>query len=237
MMGLLTAAAPVIGAMGHSMGIDRGMRQFANTVGQGTDVMNQGKAGSDAAFQPWVAAGQQGLAAGMDDILNRTQATQPQLSNINPESARAYLDPSAAYSADQANKATTAAAIAGGGMGGGMMKALSNNANKFAQTNWNNAFSQMQDAANTNFGQQQQQYQNTTDFDQSQIQNKMGLSGTGLTATSTNQGNQLGYNTGINDNYNAIANARMAGNAAKGSLFNSAISGKGGLMSSLASFL
>lgn len=225
--GLLSAAAPVIGGIGQSSAISKGMSSYRNNVNQGTDALKNGMAGSTAAFDPYSQSGQVGLSGAQSDIMGRTQATNPTASNINATSAQAYLDPSAAYSADQANKATTAAAIASGGMGGGMLKALSNQANKFAQTNWNNAFQQSMDAGKLNFDQGQQLYTNNNNYQQQQIDNKMDLAKMGLQATTSNQSNQLGYNTGINDNYGKIAANQMAGYTSKGDIFNNTVSGLG----------
>lgn len=232
--GLVSAAAPVIGGIGQSRAFSKGMNAYKYNVNQGTDALKAGMAGSNAAFDPYSQSGTVGLSGAQSDIMNRTQATNPTASNINATSAQAYLDPSMAYQQDQMQKAATASGIAGGAVGGGMLKALSQNAGKFAQTGWNNAFQQMLDANKTNFDQGQQLYTNNNNFQQQQIDNKMNMANMGLQATTTNQGNQLQYNTGINSNFGDIAANEMAGYANKGNIFNNTVSGLG---KSLASFL
>lgn len=232
--GLVSAGTGLLGGYGQTRDISRGMADYRKYVGQGTDVLSKGLSGVAAAYDPYTSVGSQGAADASTAINTRTQATQPTLSNISAASAKDYLDPSADYSIDQANKAATAQGIASGATGGGMMKALTNNANKMAQTNWNNALTSAMNAANLNFGQQQQQYTNTNDYQQQQIQNQMGLANMGLGATNSSQQTQLGYNTAINDNYNQIAANQMSGWANKGNIFNNTVSGLG---KTVASFL
>jgi hypothetical protein len=213
-------AGPIVGGYGNSQDISTGMAGYQNDVNAGTDVLNQGKADASAAYSPYTAngvTGTNGLAASIQD---RQQATGPALSNTSPDSVDAYLNPSAAYSTDMANKSIQAQAIASGGAGGGMLKALSNNANQMGMTNYNSAYQQMLDTNNQNFGQQQQQYTNNNDFQQQQIGNYAGLAGQGLSATGANQQLQSGYNDGINKNWNNIATNEQSAWDALGKNFN-----------------
>lgn len=108
-----------------------------------------------------------------------------------------------------------------------MLRALSRDANKMAMTNWNNAYDKMLQTNAQNFGQQQQNYTNTNDFQQQQIQNYGDIANRGLSATGTNQGLQQGYNNAINQNLLGIGQSQAQGNIAKGNLFNSVASGLG----------
>lgn len=205
-----------LGANAQDDATQRGMDQFRQYTQQGTDVLNKGKIDTTAAFDPYTSAGKFGVGGFKNAISNRIQAQMPSLTNSSPTQALSFLDPSANFTSNQAMKAAEASAIAKGGMGGGLAKALSNNANQMAMTNYNNAFQQMLNANNQNFGQQQQNYQNKTDYDQSQIGNWGNLSNLGLTATGQNQNLLSKYNTDINQNYNDIANAMYSGNNQQG---------------------
>jgi hypothetical protein len=220
-------AGGIIGGIQNSNDIQQGMKQYQDYTGKGTAALQGGLASANAAYSPYTATGAAGTSGELDRIQNRQQADQPGLSNVNPSQAMSYLDPSAAYSTDQSNKTIQAQALASGGAGGGMMKALSNNANDRAMTNYNNAYSQMLNTANTNFGQQQQQYANKTGFDQSQIQNYTGLAGQGLQAVGGNQSIDAGYNNGINQNWGDIAANQQSGYNALGKNAKDTWSGAG----------
>lgn len=229
---LVAAAAskiigPIAGAFGQTQDINKGMESYRQQVGQGTDVLQQGQQGSTAAFSPYTAAGTTGIVGATNDIMGRQQAQGPQLSNINAQSTQDYIDPSAAYTAQQALKQGQAAGISGGAVGGGMLKALTNNANTAAQTNWNNAYEQMLKANTTNFSQQQQQYANNNDYQQQQITNKVGLGAQGLTSNTANQQLQQQYNADQNSNYNNVAANQMSGWGKKGQVFGDAVNSFG----------
>lgn len=223
----------IIGANSQNDATQQGMDAYKQYAQQGIDTLNQGKASSNAAFQPYTNAGATGVTGYTDSIKNRQQAAQPNLSVSNPQEAlNKYLDPSAAYTMDQASKATQASALAKGGMGGGLAKALSNNANKMAMTNYNNAYQQMLDTGNQNFGQQNTIYGNKTAYDQSQIGNYGNLANMGLQATGTNQGLQYQYNNGINQNYGDIAASQQSGYNQKGKTSGDMWNGIGSSLSS-----
>jgi hypothetical protein len=204
------------------------MQDFQNNVNQGTDVLKQGQAGSNAAFSPYTTAGATG-ASGMEAaIQGRTQAPNAAVTDNSAGNAIAnYLNPSSAYSIDQANKEIQAEGIAGGAVGGGMEKALSNNANQMAQTNYNNAYSQMLSGNNLTNTQQNTNAQNTNNFTQQQVGNFGQLAGLGLNATSSNQGLQAGYNSGINSNFGDIAVDQQSGYNALGKNANNTATNAG----------
>lgn len=206
-----------LGSDAANKATQRGMDQFKQYTNQGTDVLNQGKAGVTTAFDPYTAAGSVGAAGFANSIQNRTQANQPSLSQSTPQKALTdYLDPSAAYTSNEALKATQASALAKGGMGGGLAKALGNQAQDYAMKNYNNAYQQMLDTGNQAFGQENTIYGNKTAYDQSQIGNYGNLAQMGLGATGTSQGLLGNYNNQINQNYGDIANAMMSGSVQKG---------------------
>lgn len=222
----------VIGGYGNDAAIKRGQQQFNAAAGAGRDVLGQGKQVATTAYQPYTQAGVTGVTGLTDAITNRTQATNPTLQTTDPSQTSRFLDPSAAYSMDQANKATQAAGIAGGAMGGGMLKALSNNSSKMAQTNYNNAFNQQLQANNQNFGQEQQLYTNNNDFQQQQIQNYGNLANTGLNANNANQQLQLGYNTNINDSWLKQGDNAQSAYNSRGNNFNNTVTSLGNNLAS-----
>lgn len=223
----------LFGSNAADKGIQRGQDQFKAFTQQGTDVLNQGKAGVTSAFNPYTTVGAQGAQGFADSIAGRTQAAQPTLSQSNPQNALTnYLDPSAAYTSNEALKATQASALAKGGMGGGLAKALGNQAQDYAMKNYNNAYQQMLDTGNQSFGQQQQIYGNKTAFDQAQIGNYGNLAQLGLGATGTSQGLMNDYNKGINQNYNDIANAMMSSEVSKGKNSSNLFGGIGNALGS-----
>lgn len=215
------------GGLGNYNDINKGMAAYDTRANQGISTLEQGKAGADTAFNPYTSVGAQGAAGFGSSIANRQMATQPTASNFSAQGVSDFLNPSAAYTSDQAAKATQASAIAKGGMGGGLAKALSNNANQMAMTNYNNAFNQMLDTGKSNFAQGQQLYTNKTNFDQSQIDNYGNLANLGLNATQANQNLQGQYNMGINKNFIDMADQRASGWNAKGKVLNDTLSGIG----------
>ena len=204
--------------------LNYGKGEYNKFVNQGIGTMQGGASGSTNSFLPYTQAGETGLTGLTSGITGRTQAQLPtQTDNSANNAIQNYLNPSAAYSTDQANKAIEASAIASGGMGGGLAKALSNNANQLAMTNYNNAYNQMLQGNNQTFNQQQLNYQNNNDYQQQQIQNYQNLAGLGLNANTTNQANQLAYNQGINKDYMDMADTAWNTAASKANNFNTGI--------------
>ena len=218
----------LVGGIGQSNDVQRGMNAYKNYVGQGTNILSAGAQSANQAYSPYTQAGQTGIQGYTDALQNRQNAPMATVTDNSAQNALTnYLDPSSAYTMDQASKATQASALAKGGMGGGLAKALSNNANKMAQTNYNNAYNQMLQGNAQTFGQQNTNYGNQTAYDQSQIGNYGNLANLGLTAAGQNQSNQLGYNTLINQNWKDIGDNQMSGWGNKGSIFNKTSQGIG----------
>lgn len=200
-----------IGAHGAYNDVQRGATAFNNLASAGRDTLTKGKEGSTEAYKPYTDAGKQGVAgltSAVGSYKQDASAGMPTQQTTTAQGTQAWLDPSAAYSMDQSNKAIQASALAKGGVGGGLAKALSNNASKMAMTNWNTAYNQQLNANNQNFNQGQQLWQNNKSVQDSNIANLQGLTNVGLQGTQANQGNQLAYNQSINSNY--IDNAKNA---------------------------
>jgi len=217
--------------------INRGEAGYASKAQQGINTLEQGKQGATAAYNPYTTAGQYGVGGYTDATKNylANVGTGPDASQYqsSPGQVSQYLDPSAAYTSDQASKATQASAMAKGGMGGGLAKALSNNANKMAMTNYNNAYQQMLGTNQQNYGLANQSFQNLFNTQNQNMANYGNLANMGLQATNANQ-NLLGqYNTGIGNIYgnwgtNIQSNANNkagVGNAQATGMGNSFLSG------------
>jgi len=224
-------AGGLIGGIGQYNDTQKGIDAYRNLSNQGINTLEQGKQGANAAYNPYTTAGQYGVGG-------YTDATKNYLANVgtgpdarqyqsSPGQVSQYLDPSAAYTSDQASKATQASAMAKGGMGGGLAKALSNNANKMAMTNYNNAYQQMLGTNQQNYGLANQSFQNLFNTQNQNMANYGNLANMGLQATNANQ-NLLGqYNSAINTNYQNQGDASQSGWNAKGQIFNSTSKGLG----------
>lgn len=232
MLPLLAAAAaktagPLIGGIGQINDITRGMNAYRENVGKGTDVLQAGQTASTQAFQPWQQTGVAGTQGELAAVQGRQMAPQPTATNTSAAGIQDWLNPMAQWQTNQATKAGTAAGIATGATGGGMQRALANNASKMAAGSWNDAYQQMLQANQQNFGQGQQQFENKTGYDQSQIQNYGNLAQRGLSAVGSNQQLQLGYNEGVNRNFGEIAANEQTGWNTKGQLWNDMSRGLG----------
>ncbi len=213
MIPALIAAGVVAAKMGgeymsgqkQKAAINRGEAAYGQKAQQGINTLQQGKTDATAAYNPYTSVGAQG-AAGYGNAIGSylgNVGTGPNASQYQSGTGQVsdYLNPSAAYTSDQANKATQASALAKGGMGGGLAKALSNNANQMAMTNYNNAYNQMLNTNQQNYGLANQSYQNNFNAQNQNVANYGNLANLGLTSTTANQ-NLLGqYNAGINTDY------------------------------------
>ena len=226
---LTSAVGNYAGMMEANDYLNKAKQSYDTRAQQGIDTLQAGKSGAESAYRPYTQAGETGVEGLTAGITGREQAQMPGVTDQSAQNAiQNYLDPSAAYTTDQSNKAMQAAAIAGGGMGGGMDKALAANTAKLAMSNYNNAYNQMLQGNQQTFNQQQQNYQNKTAYDQSQIENYKDLTNVGLGATNSNQQLQSGYNSGINQNYMGMADAGWNTNASKALNFNSGINNMAG---------
>ena len=223
------SAGGIIGGIGATNSVQKGKQQYIEKSNQGIDTLNQGKAASTAAYSPYTQMGATAAGNWQNSVNNRQQAQTAQVQNTTPTGTQAWLDPSANYSTDQANRAMQASAIAKGGVGGGMARALSNNANKMAMTNWNNAANQQLTANNQNFNQANTNYLNNTNYQQQQIENQANMTNIGLQANTANQGFQAGYNRDINGNYVGQADASQSANNMKAKILGDAANNIGSI--------
>lgn len=223
------ALGNIVGGIGATQSLNQGLRDYRNSVNQGTNVLQQGREAGNAAYNPYTTTGAQGAQGELAAIQGRQQAQLPTLSNTSASGVQDWLSPQMRYTQGQAMKSAMAAGAAGGAMGGGMLKALQANSQKLAQGGWNDAYNQMLQANAQNFGQQQQNYANTTDFQQQQIGNLGNLANRGLSAVGQNQSQNLAYNQGINANYGDIANAAYSTGANKANIFGQTASGLGNI--------
>lgn len=221
---LTSALGNYIGMSEANDSLNTANKDYQNLSNKGIDVLKQGGQAANTAYSPYTSAGETGIGGFTSGIVNRQQAATPTVTDNSAQNAISnYLNPSAAYTTDQSNKQMEANAIASGGTGGGLAKALAANTANLAMTNYNNAYNQMLQGNNQTFNQQQQNYQNNNDYQQQQIQNYGNLANMGLSANNANQQLQQGYNTGINTDYQGQAETAWNTNAAKAKNFNSGI--------------
>jgi hypothetical protein len=217
--GGLGAVGSIIGGMGADDAAQKAKEEFNAKAQQGINTLNAGKAGATAAFDPYASAGKVGSAGELNAVQGRQQAQTAQYNPVTAQGAQEYLDPSANYQIDQSNRAMNSAAIAHGGVGGGLARALGNNAQKMAQTYWTQAQQNQLAAKNQNFNQQDTNYQRNNQFQQDQINNYGNIANRGLNATGANQSLQSTYNQGINSNLLDMGNAGAASSYQKGKVF------------------
>lgn len=192
---------------------------YDKTMGQGIETQQHGLDQANAAYQPYTGAAGSTLAGYTGDINGRQQAQGPSLGSYDPN---AYLNPSAAYTTSQANTAAQSSSLAHGGLGGGLGKALSNNANKMAMTNYNEAYQKMLDTNAQKFGQGQQLYTNATDYQQQQIANKGNAATLALQGLSAGSQLASGYRGNISNLYGKMADTGLDIGENKASLAQSA---------------
>jgi hypothetical protein len=209
----------LFGSDSASKAAQKAKEEYAKQAQLGINTLSTGMEQNTANQTPFIQAGQTGATGVVDAITGRTQAAQPTLSESNPNKAVSdYLNPSSAYTTRLANDAIQAKALAGGASGGGMMKALSDNANKMAMTNYNNAYQQMLDTGTQKFGQEQQQYTNKTGYDQSQINNYQNLMNAGETAAANTGTTNLQYNNNLNQAYENLGQSNAGAEITKGNI-------------------
>ena len=96
------ALGNVIGGIGSSQAIDRGLRQYKSNINAGTQQLRTGMESATQAFDPYASAGAQGSAGQLAAIQGRTMAPMPALSNVDPTQAAQFLSPQAGYQQGQA---------------------------------------------------------------------------------------------------------------------------------------
>lgn len=230
------AAAKTIGGLAGGIGqyndTQRGATSYRNLANRGIQSLEQGKQGANAAFQPYSEAGAQGASGAASAVGGyQGQAMQgmadPNATRTTAQGTQAFLDPSAAYSTDQSRRGLQASALAKGGVGGGLARAVARDAQDRAMTNWNNAFQQQATANQQNFGQANQAWQNRNQVLMNNVSNYQNLMNAGLQGAQANQQIQLGYNQGINQNMMNQGDATQGAWNAKGKIFNDTATGLG----------
>lgn len=225
--GLIGGVGGLIGGMTASNMLGRGMRQAEGSFGEGVDYLKQGNVQQRADFQPYMGAGQRGIAATENLLGQGVGQAQPKLAA--PFQFDVFKDPSAQYRMDQANAAINASALAKGSVGGGLANALQANSQNMAQQAHQQAFANYLSQNQQDFGQQQQIYNNAADVWRQRLAGAQNLMGTGLQAAGQTGQLGLGYGQGVNQNLMNQAqmqyeNAQNRAGAVSGAL-DSAFSG------------
>lgn len=196
-------AVPLVGGVMKGIGTMFGMgsqregaRKAKEAINDGSgkaiNALEQGQTGL-AGFNPYIQPGTDAAGRLNQGGFNATQPTQPTLSNFNADSADPWLKKVSDYTMRKANEATQASAIAKGGMGGGLAKALANQSQDFANQYWKDANQAALEANNLNFNQGQTRYKNDVDWQGQMFNQDLDTSKLGLGALSGQQGLTQGY--------------------------------------------
>lgn len=173
--------------------INEGTQAYKDQMAQGIAGLQAGQAGLAGGYSPYTTMGGDAAAGLAQGGYNAVMPGQPVASNYGPSSADPWLSKISDYSLRKANAATQASALAKGGMGGGLARALSDQSQDYAKQYWQDANTAAQNAANMNFGQQQQQYANAANWQNQQAGQQQAMAGLGLQAQSGLQGQNLDY--------------------------------------------
>lgn len=130
--------------------------QYGQTAGQGRDVLSANQQAAQTAYQPYSQLGAQAAEAYSQALASGQPAFGYKQGEFNYDQ---FKDPGTQFRMDQANKAIQASAIAKGGMGGGLAKALQTNSQSMASQEYGNAFNRFMDTSKMNYGQASDQYQ------------------------------------------------------------------------------
>lgn len=199
--GLTGAAAGLIGGASADEDLRRGRAAYGQKAQAGINQLRTGRAEAKSNYAPVIAGGQSSYQRAQDMTAGRQQAAQPNFTATTADSANPYLAKMSDYGQKQSQQAMQASALARGGMGGGFLKALSNNAQDYAATKYQQAQQMAQGANAQNFGQEQQIYANRTGFDQSQIENTQANAQAGLAGLAGYTGAAGNYDTGVSRAY------------------------------------
>ena len=222
----------LFGSDSASKAQEKARQAYETQAVKGINTLSAGMDQNTANQTPFIQAGQTGATGTVNAIQNRVQADQPTLSNSSPSKVSDYLNPSSAYTTRLANDAIQSKALASGAAGGGMLKALSDNANKMAMTNYNNAYQQMLDTGTQNFNQGQQVYSNKTNYDQSQIGNYQNLMNAGESAAANTGNTNLQYSNNLNQAYENLGQSNAGAEVGKGNIAATSSQNTGNLIGS-----
>lgn len=215
--GAVGGLAGLVGGMSASSDLQKARRLYGEKAQMGIDQMRAGRSEAQSNYAPIIAGGKSSYQQAQDLVAKRKQAAQPGYNPITADSADPYLAKMSDYGQRQSQQAMQASALAKGGMGGGFLKALSNNAQDYAATKYQQAQQMAQGANAQNFGQEQQIYGNQTAYDQSQIGNTQANANAGLAGLSNYSGLAANYDSGVNNAYEnwGASDAGILGSIAK----------------------
>jgi len=215
--GLVGGLAGLVGGMSADSDLQKARKLYGQRAQQGIDQLQAGRSEAQGNYAPIIAGGKSSYQQAQDLVAQRKQAAQPGYNPITADSADPYLAKMSDYGQKQSQQAMQTSALAKGGMGGGFLKALSNNAQDYAATKYQQAQQMAQGANAQNFGQEQQIYGNQTAYDESQINNTQANANAGLAGLSNYSGLAANYDSGVNSAYEnwGASDAGILGSMAK----------------------
>ncbi len=207
-------------------------QQQAASIQKGIDFSQGMYDKGVAEFEPYKAAGTQALGQYQGLLANQQQ---PEFGYKQDQfQFDKWKDPSVDYAIQQANNALQASALAKGGMGGGMAKALQANTANIANKGYSNAFDRWHKNSQMMNDQAQQKYERDYGFQSDRLKNYGGLAQTGFDAAKDTANLGQGLAQSVSNMYGEQGNAQAQGAIGAN---NSVLGGLSGLSGALSTGL
>jgi hypothetical protein len=198
-----TAAGGLIGGIGGLLAGNAAAKEArraaaaaAAAQAKAREALTAGRGQAEAAYSPYAQFGTDATAMYGDALKGGAQA--PEFNYQQDEfSFDQYQDPGAQYRMDQANKAIQASAIAKGGVGGGLARALQGNSQGMASQEYANSFNRFQDTSKMLYGQAADQWNRDNTVQQQHLNRLQGAQSQGQAGQLAQSSLLQGYDSGI----------------------------------------
>lgn len=219
-----------IGGMIGGSAASRAAAQQRAALQQGIDFSKGIYDKSVEGFSPYQKAGTEALGQYQGMLANQQQ---PEFGYQQQEfQFDRWKDPAVANAIQEANKALEASAMAKGGMGGGLAKALQANTANIANQGYSSAFDRWQKNSQMMNEQAQQKYNRDYGFQSDRLKNYGGLAQTGLGATQDVANLGQGLAQSVSGMYGDMGNAAAQGTIGRSNSALGALSGLSGAITS-----
>lgn len=215
-----------IGGMFGSSAANRAAAQQRAAIQQGIDFSKGMYDKGVEAFQPYQQAGTQALGQ-YQGMLEGQQ--QPEFGYQQQEfQFDRWKDPAVANAIQEANKAMEASAMAKGGMGGGLAKALQENTANIANKGYTSAFDRWKQNSEMMSKQAEDRYKRNYDYQSDRLKNYGGLAQTGFDAAKNVSTLGQGLAQSVSGMYGDMGNASAQGTIGSSNSALGALSGLSG---------
>jgi hypothetical protein len=215
-----------IGGMIGGSAASRAAAQQRAAIQQGIDFSQGMYDKSAASFQPYQQAGTQALGQ-YQGMLEGQQ--QPEFGYQQQEfQFDRWKDPSVANAIQEANKALEASAMAKGGMGGGLAKALQENTANIANKGYTSAFDRWKQNSEMMSKQAEDKYKRNYEYQSDRLKNYGGLAQSGMDASKTMAELGSGLAQSVSGMYGDMGNASAQGTIGQSNSALGALSGLSG---------